>query len=174
LASTAEADHAVEITTSNTAVDQAEKTITNTAIMTTSDTDKAMASVTVAGKSYEVRQDRGTWFFRLSREAGWTAASPEMSLLIEKQICPRGGQHEPGDDGDCAKCGEPGISTTSTVEAGAAEAHSLLGQAAQHQQLDDGRHQVQLYDHAAGKLRVGIGATVAEAVRQVRQQGGQT
>ncbi|MGA2066502.1 MAG: hypothetical protein ABSG86_16115 [Thermoguttaceae bacterium] len=64
--------------------------------------------------------------------------------------------------------------STATIEAirSAAEAREALGQAATHQQLDDGRQQVQFYDRAAGRLLVGTGATVAAAVARVRQQHG--
>jgi hypothetical protein len=54
--------------------------------------------------------------------------------------------------------------------ADAAQARKLLGQAAQHAMLPDGRHQVQLYDRAAGRLRIGTGATVAEAIRNMRME----
>jgi hypothetical protein len=65
-------------------------------------------------------------------------------------------------------------STTAAAISAAAQARALLGQAAHHELMPDGWHRVTIYDRAALKLRVGVGATVAEAVRQVRQQGGQT
>ncbi|MGA2065810.1 MAG: hypothetical protein ABSG86_12615 [Thermoguttaceae bacterium] len=66
----------------------------------------------------------------------------------------------------------PEISSTSTAIRAAAEARSLLGQAAHHEMLPDGPHKVSLYDRTARRLLVGIGATVAEAVANVRQQQG--
>jgi hypothetical protein len=42
-----------------------------------------VASVTVADKQYEVQQERGAWFFRVSPETGWTVASAEMVAIIE-------------------------------------------------------------------------------------------
>jgi hypothetical protein len=66
-----------------------------------------------------------------------------------------------------------GNTTTEAIRA-TAEVRAALGQAAHHELMPDGWHRVTIYDRAALKLRVGVGATVAEAVRQVRQQGGQT
>jgi hypothetical protein len=60
---------------------------------------------------------------------------------------------------------------TEAIRAGA-EARAALGQAATYALLPDGTHQVQLFDRAAGKLLVGTGATVAEAVANARQHGG--
>ena len=33
--------------------------------------------------------------------------STEATAVVEE--CPRGGRHEPDEDGDCVKCGEPGV-----------------------------------------------------------------
>jgi hypothetical protein len=60
-------------------------------------------------------------------------------------------------------------STTTTAISSAAIVREALGQAAQYQRLEDGRHRVQLYDRAAGRLLVGEGRTVAEAVRQIKE-----
>jgi hypothetical protein len=65
--------------------------------------------------------------------------------------------------------------TTTTVAAirAAAEARSLLGQAATHELLPDGRHRVAIYDRTAGKLLIGVGASVAQAVENLtRERGG--
>jgi hypothetical protein len=67
-------------------VQTAAETVTAAAIITTSATDTPVAVVIVAGKSYEVEQHSGTWMFRLNPAAGWTAASPEMVAMIEKQL----------------------------------------------------------------------------------------
>jgi hypothetical protein len=53
----------------------------------------------------------------------------------------------------------------------AAQARAALGQAAQYTQLPGGSHRVAVYDRAAGRLLVGTGATVAEAIVNVRQEG---
>jgi hypothetical protein len=82
-ASTAEADHAAETTTSETTVNHNAKTLTGKAITTTNDINETVASVTVADKQYEVQQERGAWFFRVSPETGWTVASAEMVAIIE-------------------------------------------------------------------------------------------
>jgi hypothetical protein len=74
---------------------------------TTSATNNTVASVTIAGTTYQVEQHSGMWAFRRTPEAGWTVADPEMSLLIEKELCPRGGRHERGADGTRVKCLEP-------------------------------------------------------------------
>ena len=66
----------------------------------------------------------------------------------------------------------PGSPSTAEAIRSGAEARSLLGQAAHHELLLDGRHRVSIFDRSAGRLLVGIGATVAEAVAQVRQQHG--
>ncbi|MGA2256327.1 MAG: hypothetical protein ABSG53_16885, partial [Thermoguttaceae bacterium] len=42
-------------------------------------------SITIHGKSYEVQQTHGMLEFRASPEAGWTACSPEMVALIDKE-----------------------------------------------------------------------------------------
>ncbi|MGA2064827.1 MAG: hypothetical protein ABSG86_07655 [Thermoguttaceae bacterium] len=66
--------------------------------------------------------------------------------------------------------------TTATVVAAiraGAEVRSRLGQAATHTLLPDGTHKVQLYDRSAGRLLVGEGRTVAQAVASLRcEQGG--
>jgi hypothetical protein len=64
------------------------------------------------------------------------------------------------------------ISTTTAAISYAAQARSLLGQAAHHELLPDGQHKVSLYDRAAHRLVVGVGATVAQAVAQVQRQYG--
>jgi len=46
----------------------------------------APTSVTIRGKSYEVRQAHGLWEFRASPDAGWTACSKGMVGLIEKEV----------------------------------------------------------------------------------------
>jgi hypothetical protein len=68
-------------------------------------------------------------------------------------------------------------STASTISTGiieairaGAEARALLGQCATHALLPDGTHKVQLYDRAAGKLLVGTGVTVSEAVAKIREE----
>ena len=49
-------------------------------------TESDPVSVTVNGKTYDVAMTVGRWFFRFSPEAGWTAAGPEFSELIEEQL----------------------------------------------------------------------------------------
>jgi hypothetical protein len=66
-------------------------------------------------------------------------------------------------------------STTAATLAGiraGAEARAALGQAAHHELTPDGRHQVSIFDRAAGRLLVGTGATLAEAIGQVRGEHG--
>jgi hypothetical protein len=62
--------------------------------------------------------------------------------------------------------------TTTRIDAirAAAEARAELGQAAHHELLPDGTHKVQLYDRSARRLLVGIGATVAEAMANVKKE----
>ncbi|MGA2621556.1 MAG: hypothetical protein ABSF26_28470 [Thermoguttaceae bacterium] len=52
----------------------------------------------------------------------------------------------------------------------AAEVYRTVGQAAHHELLDDGQHRVTLYDRTAGKLLVGVGQTVAQAVAELRKE----
>jgi hypothetical protein len=72
-------------------------------------------------------------------------------------------------------------STTASIDARAArlaeivagaEPRALLGQAATHTLLPDGTHTVQLYDRAAGRLLVGVGPTVTEAVANLNHERG--
>lgn len=42
------------------------------------------ATITLANKTYELRQFHGMWFFRLSPEAGWTCCSREFVAIIEQ------------------------------------------------------------------------------------------
>ena len=51
-----------------------------------------------------------------------------------------------------------------------AEARAALGQAAQYAPLPDGRHRVSIYDRSAGRLLVGTGATVSEAIANARKE----
>ena len=60
-------------------------------------------------------------------------------------------------------------STTAEIVA-AAQARTLLGQAAQHQLLADARHRVQVFDRTAGRLLVGTGATVSEAIANMSKE----
>lgn len=56
-----------------------------------------------------------------------------------------------------------------------AQTRAALGQAAQHAIRDDGGHEVRVYDRTTGRLLVGIGATVAEAVANIApEEGGPT
>jgi hypothetical protein len=52
----------------------------------------------------------------------------------------------------------------------AAEVRAALGQAGHHELLPGGQHKVALFDRAAGKLRGGVGATVAAAVANAREE----
>ena len=92
-------------------LDEATASLSSSGSAPTPDVASTM-SVAINGNRYQVEKHCGVWMFRLTPEAGWTAASPEMVLQIERQICPRGGPHEADDDGDCRKCGEPGIVNT--------------------------------------------------------------
>jgi hypothetical protein len=42
------------------------------------------ATITFGDKTYELRQSRGMWFFRLTPDAGWTCCSPEFVEIIER------------------------------------------------------------------------------------------
>ncbi|MGA2034438.1 MAG: hypothetical protein ABSG68_19505 [Thermoguttaceae bacterium] len=55
------------------------------------------------------------------------------------------------------------------IRAGA-EVRAALGQAAQYAPLPDGRHRVSIYDRSAGRLLVGTGATLSEAIQNVREE----
>jgi hypothetical protein len=52
-------------------------------------TESNPAKVTVGDKTYDVAMTAEMWFFRLSFEAGWTAASPEFREFIEQQLTER-------------------------------------------------------------------------------------
>jgi hypothetical protein len=41
------------------------------------------ATITLGGKTYELRQIHAMWFFRLTPDAGWTCCSEELAKLIE-------------------------------------------------------------------------------------------
>ena len=45
---------------------------------------------------------------------------------------------------------------------------AALTQAANHRRLSDGRHEITVYDHAAGRLLVFVGRTVEAAIRKAR------
>ena len=46
------------------------------------------ATITLGDKTYELRQIRGMWFFRLTPEAGWTCCSREFVKIIEENhVC---------------------------------------------------------------------------------------
>jgi hypothetical protein len=52
----------------------------------------------------------------------------------------------------------------------AAQARAALGQAAQYERLPDGRHRVSIFDLAAGRLLIGVGVSVQEAIDDLRKE----
>jgi hypothetical protein len=49
-------------------------------------TETSPATITHEGKAYEVAVTYGTWFFRRSPEAGWTACSEGFVSIIEERL----------------------------------------------------------------------------------------